>query len=293
MSFCTRLGGVIAAVFVLAGLAGLQHAHAQNATVRGFVTDASNGEALLGVNVVLENPGGDLRGAATDSDGIYSISRLPAGRYFLRASFIGFETFVDTLRLASGERLTLNIALEEEEEELGEVIVEAAPETGAAKVTAGLQIVRPKDIELIPTPDVSGDLVTFLTTLPGVISLGDRGGQLFIRGGEPSHNMTLIDGMYVHQPYHLLGFYSAFLSNDPAPAEIYTMNVDGSDIMRVTRTPLDDFTPRWSPDGTRFAFVCEMPESDEICLITTDGGGLTRLPDNEFDDSDPLWRPLP
>ncbi len=227
MSLCARFGRLALALFVLAGLVGLQHAHAQTATVRGFVTDAANGEALLGVNVVLENAGGDLRGAATDADGIYSITRIPPGRYVLRASFIGFQTFTDTLRLAASERRTVNITLAADEEELGEVVVEAAPETGAARVTAGLQIVRPKDIELIPTPDVSGDLVSFLTALPGVISLGDRGGQLFIRGGEPSHNMALIDGMYVHQPYHILGFYSAFPSDILRQADVYTAGYGG------------------------------------------------------------------
>ena len=107
------------------------------------------------------------------------------------------------------------------------MVVEGEAETGAARVTAGLQIVRPQDIELIPTPDVSGDLASFLTALPGVVSLGDRGGQLFIRGGEPSHNMTLIDGMYVHQPYHILGFYSAFPSDIIRQADIHTVGYGG------------------------------------------------------------------
>ncbi len=61
-------------------------------------------------------------------------------------------------------------------------------------------------------PDVSGDLVSYLSTMPGVISIGDRGGQVFIRGGEPSHNLALLDGMYIYQPFHILGFYSAFSS---------------------------------------------------------------------------------
>ena len=73
-------------------------AQAQTATVRGFVTDASNGEALQGVNVVVETP--TPFGAATDSDGLYVVAGLTPGRYVLRASFIGFRTYVDTLRLA-------------------------------------------------------------------------------------------------------------------------------------------------------------------------------------------------
>ncbi|MFB3131868.1 MAG: carboxypeptidase regulatory-like domain-containing protein [Rhodothermales bacterium] len=209
-------------MFLVVGLAGFQQARAQNAVVRGFVTDAANGEALQGVNVVLENAAGDLRGMATTGDGIYGITRVPPGHYQLRASFIGFQTYVDTLDLAANERLTVNIELLLDETELGEIVVEGIEETGAARMTAGLQTVRPKDIELVPMPDVSGDLANFLTTLPGVVTIGDRGGQLFIRGGEPSHSMVLIDGMYVHQPYHILGFYSAFPSDIIRQADVYT-----------------------------------------------------------------------
>ena len=215
-------------------LVAIQHAYAQNATVRGFVTDASNGEALLGVNVILENAAGDVRGAATDGDGIYSISRIPTGQYLIRASFIGFQTYRDTLQVRANQRITVNIALLPNEEELDEIVIEAEPETGASKVTAGLQIVSPKDIELIPTPDVSGDLAAFLTTLPGVVTIGDRGGQLFIRGGEPSHNMVLIDGMYVYQPTHILGFYSAFPSDIISQADVYTAGYGGPYAGRIS-----------------------------------------------------------
>lgn len=222
MSFRARIGRAAGVFFLVVGLASFPQARAQNAVVRGFVTDASNSEALQGVNVILEDAAGDLRGAATNVDGIYGITRIPPGRYQIRASFVGFHTYVDTLDLSANEQLTFNIALDLDEAELDEVVIEGAEDTGAARVTAGLQSVRPKDIELVPTPDVSGDLATFLTTLPGVVTLGDRGGQLFIRGGEPSHSMVLIDGMYVHQPYHILGFYSAFPSDILQQADVYT-----------------------------------------------------------------------
>jgi len=217
MALLRRIGcirpGLIVGMLCLVALAPLPQAHARQATVRGFITDASNGEALQGVNVVLENAAGDLRGGATNGDGIYGITRIPAGRYTVRASFIGFQTYRDSLALRANEQLTLNIALAPDDAEMEEIVVEAEPETGAARVTAGMQVIRPKDIELVPMPDVSGDLAMFLTTLPGVVTLGDRGGQLFVQGGEPTHNMMLIDGMYVHQPYHILGFYSAFPSD--------------------------------------------------------------------------------
>src|SRR5690606_12558682 len=61
---------------------------------------------------------------------------------------------------------------------------------------------------------VSADLATYLTTVPGVVTSGDRGGQFFIRGDEPTQRLGLLDGMTDYQRIHVLGFYSAF------PAEI-------------------------------------------------------------------------
>ncbi len=196
-------------------------AQAQTAAVRGFVTDASNGEALQGVNVVVETEAAVLFGAATDSDGLYVVAGLPPGRYVLRASFIGFRTYLDTLQLASRDVRTLNIALEVSEGALDEVIVEAEQEGRAADLTAGLQTIRPYDIERVPGPDLSGDFATYLTTLPGVVTIGDQGGQFYIRGGEPSQNLVLLDGMLVYQPFHVLSFFSAFPSDILNSVDLY------------------------------------------------------------------------
>ena len=200
---------------------GWSEAAAQSAVLRGFVTDQSDGRALQGVNVAVRSESGELTGDDTNEDGFFTITRLEPGRYYLQVSFIGFQTVRDTLDLEAGEIRTYNVALVFGEAELGEVVVESQREGGAAQIVAGKQSIRPQDVQLIPTPDVSGDLVNYLTTVPGVVSTGDRGGQLFIRGGEPSHTLTLLDGMNVYQPFHVLGFYSAFPSEIMSAADIY------------------------------------------------------------------------
>ena len=154
---------------------------------------------MQGVNVYLEQDSRLINGVATDSDGLYTLARIPVGRYVLKASFIGYTTYADTLRLQQQEDIyQINITLEPDASEMGEVTVEAQREReGMARVVAGQQTVQPRDIEMVPTVDVSGDLAAFITTLPGVITTGDRGGQLFIRGGEPWQNLVLLDGMVV------------------------------------------------------------------------------------------------
>ena len=194
---------------------------AQSSTVRGFVTSRADGQPLPGVNVVLIDAGENLFGAATDSDGFYAI-RVSPGTYQIRATFIGFETFADTIQVAAGQILARNIAMVEVQTELDEVVVETQRETaGAANISAGLQTVRPSDVELVPAPDISADLVNYLTVLPGVVSTGDRGGQLFVRGGEPTQNLVLLDGIPIYQPFHIVGFFSAFPSEIITTADVY------------------------------------------------------------------------
>ncbi|HAY37124.1 MAG TPA: TonB-dependent receptor, partial [Bacteroidetes bacterium] len=177
---------------------------------------------MPGVNVILTNAEGELFGAAADTDGFYVISRVPGGSYQLKASFIGFKDFEQAVVMVAGEIQSLNIELVVDDTTLGELVVEGARETaGVANITAGLQTIRPADISLVPSPDISADLVNYLTALPGVVSQGDRGGQLFIRGGEPTQNMVLLDGMQIFQPFHIVGFFSAFPSDIINTADVY------------------------------------------------------------------------
>lgn len=197
-------------------------AYAQTATLRGFVSDASTGQALELVNVVIAPvEGGTARGGITSREGTYVLPGVRPGRYLLQASFIGYEAYRDTLALSPGEVRTLNVSLRPEAEALEEVLVQDERPDGPAGITAGQQTIRPAEIESVPAPGLSADLAGYLTTLPSVVTLGDRGGQLFIRGGEPSQNLVLLDGMVVYQPFHLLGFYSAFPAEVLKAADVY------------------------------------------------------------------------
>ena len=213
-----RIGLALAVLLML----DVASAVGQSATLRGLVRDAADGLPLVGVNVALDDGSGGLYGNASNLDGFYTVSRIPPGTYRLTASYLGYATHVDTVAFAPDEVVTYNVELTTDDQVLDEVIVESEKETaGAAAVSAGLQTIRPQDIENIPSPDVSGDLVSYIQTIPGVVSSGDQGGQLFIRGGEPSQNMVLIDGMLIYQPFHLIGFYSAFPSDILNSSDVY------------------------------------------------------------------------
>ena len=216
------------AVFVaLAALGAARPAAAQPATLRGFVSDGADGQPLIGANVVATPLGGDgeVRGAATDTDGFYGIVGLPPRRYAVRVSAAGYTARLDTLALVPGVR-SFDVVLAPAD--LGEAVVEAEASGGSADVDAGLQRISAEDVRSVPSPDVAGDLVNYVVSLSGVVTSGDRGGQLFIRGGEPTQNQVFLDGIPVFQPFHVLGFYSAFPADLLQTADLYAGGYDAS-----------------------------------------------------------------
>ncbi len=208
--------------FLLTFLALMSLAHtatAQSATLRGRVVDESN-EAIDGANVVLRSTDGTVLGMATQ-DGYYLLARIPAGTYTLRVSFVGYEAASETLQLNDGDNLTRNFTLVEDPSQLGQLVVEGE-RTESREAIAGLRTIRGADLGLLPSPALSRDLASSLVSEAGVVTVGDRGGQLFIRGGTPSENIFLLDGMRIFQPLHLVNAFSVYPADIVAFADVYS-----------------------------------------------------------------------
>ncbi|RPJ28490.1 MAG: hypothetical protein EHM33_04255 [Chloroflexi bacterium] len=85
----------------------------------------------------------------------------------------------------------------------------------------------------------------------------------------------------------------AFTSHRDGDYEIYIMNFDGSDQVRVTNSAGNDGSPAWSPDGTRIAFTSGRDDGfSEIYVMNADGTDQTNLTNSPgyYDDS-PAWSP--
>lgn len=195
---------------------------AQQAVLRGFVTNAENEQALQGASVALLQNGELKYGTASDGDGFFQINRIAVGAYKLRISFIGFAAYEESIDVLEAEIIKRSVALRESQGAIDEVIVEADAEAGIAAVVAGLESIVAADLRRVPVPGVSGDLASYLQTLPGVVVQGDRGGQYFVRGGAPDQNLALMDGLPIYMPFHILSYYSAFPEEIVDKADFYT-----------------------------------------------------------------------
>ena len=69
---------------------------------------------------------------------------------------------------------------------------------------------------------------------------------------------------------------------------IFAINVDGTNRIRLTNNPADDERPDWSPDGRQIA-IADNGEG-EIYVINADGTGLTNITNSPDYETSPDWQ---
>lgn len=86
----------------------------------------------------------------------------------------------------------------------------------------------------------------------------------------------------------------AFMSARDGNPEIYVMNVDGSNLRRLTTTRLTaNSSPTWSPSGNEIAFTSDRSGTPQIYVMGADGTNLRRITQNESYADRPTWSPAP
>ena len=80
------------------------------------------------------------------------------------------------------------------------------------------------------------------------------------------------------------------LSRDGNP-EIYRVRADGTDPRRLTYGRSTEFSPCWSPDGRRLAFVSDRAGSPQIYVMGAGGGNAERVTYEGNYNTSPDWSP--
>jgi TolB protein len=74
--------------------------------------------------------------------------------------------------------------------------------------------------------------------------------------------------------------------------DIYVMNPDGSGVVRLTDSPVEETWPAWSPDGRRIAFERRSDDRVNIYVMNADGTGIVPLTTGSgHTDFQPSWSP--
>jgi hypothetical protein len=191
----------------------------QSGTIRGYVYEKESGNPVMFCNVFVDN---SQMGATTDVNGFYSITNVPDGDHKISATYIGFDTARVTVIMRKGGVVLQNLYLNETSITLGEVKISAAREQAKTTVSISQITVTQKQIKVLPSAGGEADIAQYLQVLPGVVTTGDQGGQIFIRGGSPVQNKILLDGLNIYNPFHSIGFYSIFETELIRSADVLT-----------------------------------------------------------------------
>lgn len=73
--------------------------------------------------------------------------------------------------------------------------------------------------------------------------------------------------------------------------QIYVVPISGGEPRQLTKHQSSSSSPRWSPDGSRLAFVSARDGSPQIWTMDVNGGGLKKITNISTGAGDPIWSP--
>ena len=197
---------------------------AQTRTIKGVVTDAQNGEALIGATVMVE---GDKSGTVTDFDGNFSL-QVPSSAKKVKISYIGY---IDQQVAISDN---MQVKLESDSKALADVVVIGYGTARKSDLTGSVATVKAKDFNkgLVSSPEqlINGKVSGVqIMSNSGSASAGStirvRGGASLNASNDP---LIVLDGVPLEQG-GISGNSSNFLSMiNPSDIESMTVLKDAS-----------------------------------------------------------------
>ncbi|NUN09468.1 MAG: TonB-dependent receptor [Ignavibacteriaceae bacterium] len=195
-------------------LTTLTIAQTRTGNISGRVTEEGTGEVLIGANVVVYSDSlkskPALKGTATNKFGYYTLVSIPYNTYYVFVTSIGYKTIYKKVVInSSNTSVRQNFNLEKTDIELGEIVIQDQRQTDFAPTTGTIDI-RPEIVQKLPSLGGETDIFRALQLLPGVKAATEISTGIYVRGGSPDQNLTLVDGVVVYNPSHLGGFSSTF-----------------------------------------------------------------------------------
>lgn len=139
------------------------------AALRGTVVDKANNNQLIGATVRLTGPQQDRQATATDANGTFYFSNLPAGSYQLIVTMIGFQKeIVSGIVLKDGREKNLEVILSRGTVDLDKVVVTAGRKLETVSdIPASVTVIDGKEIQALQSSAINaGDILGKL--VPGL-----------------------------------------------------------------------------------------------------------------------------
>lgn len=153
--------------------------------ISGKVIDKQTGEPMIGANIIVQ---GTQFGAASDANGEYLITLLPAGTYTMRASYIGYQDVtINNIRVVSGLTSEVNFDLTSSNISTNVVVIVAKKPLIQKSATNAIRVISSDDINSLPTRDFNA----IVALQPGIVRLN---GNTYIRGSRADATGYTVEG---------------------------------------------------------------------------------------------------
>ena len=162
---------------------------AQQAIVRGIITNY-NQVPIQNATVV-----SGTSGTTTNENGFYSLQVQSNKEIQVIFQHIGYQNSIVKLQLEPGEIYELNPVINESEEQIAEVIVQANKQ----RVIKGMTALTPETIRNIS--GANAGVENLLISLPGVNSNNELSTQYAVRGGNYDENLVYVNEIEVYRPH--------------------------------------------------------------------------------------------
>lgn len=241
---------------------------AQDFSIRGFVYDDSNMEPLSDIKVkLLKVDSTVIAGAFTNNTGGFLIPKLAKGSYILKIEGGRFnKAFVNVNMTDKDKIYDVQFKLVRNTQNVKEVVVSIDSKEKKNEILIGTLKYNQKSLDRIPSHGGENDIVGAISVTPGVVTTGDQGGQLYVRGGTPIQNKVLLDGMTIYNPFHSIGFFSIFETELVKNVDVYTGGFESKYGGRVSSVM--DITYR---DGNRKEFGGRVSASPFLAKMVLEG----------------------
>jgi len=247
-------------------------------TVKGKVTDSSNGEALPGVSILVK---GTSTGQITDFDGNYTIQT--SGKSTLVFSFVGMKT----KEVDVNNTTLINVLMQESAEQVDEVVVVGYGKLLVKDLTSSISTVKTEELAKTPTGQ---PMQALQGKVPGlqVVSSGGPGDSPTIRvrgiGSYPGSNneapLYVVDGMFFDNIDFLntADIASVSVLKDASAAAIYGVRAANGVILIETKSGKLNQKTEISYDGyygTQIAQnVLKMANAEQFSTMAMESGSV-------------------
>jgi hypothetical protein len=172
--------------------------YAQTGSIKGRVFNIKNNEPLPFTNIIIN---GTTIGAVSDFDGNFLFKGLNPGYVKLEATSVGFERIMtEEILVTNAKTASIDIAMKEVAVQISGVEVTASVFKRVEESPVSLKSLGISQIE--KSPGSNRDISKVIQSLPGVASSVSFRNDIIVRGGGPSENRFLLDGIEIPNLNH-------------------------------------------------------------------------------------------